>query len=227
MNILHINEQISSSLSTKLTYYMLDEYLFMMHISKLASGMNRDKLPALVNFLSIHKIAILVMYEANASAVVLDEKNERHEFDLLISFNEVMDIIPECRGRKIHLSKSNWERNCKAVDMSEYKIKLRKFPVIRGILKYDLGKKLSCNYLSLIEAKEIVDSMTGVIGSIVQLHYDKIEAYVLWEEDMVFGIKLKNGKYICFNCNPDTYSKFRNLLWPQLKQIVDDELEKN
>lgn len=227
MNILHINEQISSSLSTKLTYYMLDEYIFMMHLTKLASGMNRDKLPALANFLSTHKTAILVMYESNSTAVVLDENHNQHEFDLMVSFNDVMDIIPECNGRQINLSKSSWEKNCKAVDMSDYKAKLKKIPVMRGVLKSSLGRKLTCNYLSSAEMKQKVDSMTGIIGSIIQMHENKIDAFILWEEDMVLGIKLRSGKYICFNCNPDTYSKFRDILWPQLKQIVDAELAQN
>lgn len=223
MNILHINEKISSSLSTKLTYYMLDDYLFLMNTSNIAAGVTRDQLASLYKFISTHEIAIVVMYEATASAVVLDKNHEQHEFDLVTSFNDIMDVISECKGQRVLLSKANWEKNCAAVDNATYKFKLKKIPVLRGVTHKNNSGKLMCEYLNAKDKHSIIEKMDGIIGSIVEIHADRIDAFILWEEDNVFGIKLQNGKFICFNCNEDTYDKFRNSLWPHLKKIVDAE----
>ena len=224
MNILHINEQISSSLSTKLTYYMLDDYIFRMNVANIASGVVRDQLAALNKFINSNDTAIVVMYEATASAVVLDKNHNQHEFDLVTSFNDMMDVIAECRGQKVQLSKSNWEKNCSAVDNATYKFKLKKLPVLRGVTHKNSTGKLMCEYINSKDVHSVISKMDGIIGSIVEIHEDRIDSFILWEEDNVFGIKLHNGKFICFNCNEDTYSKFRNLLWPNLKKIVDEEL---
>jgi hypothetical protein len=224
MNILHINEQLSYSLSNKIDFYKLDNYMIMMHLAALAKGNTKDRLPDMVRSLNTEEpLRMLVLNEADSSAVVFFENGKSETFDLKISFNDVMDAVLDiANGKVIRINKPNWEKNLKKLDLMRVKYTSNKYPVVRG-LNGAYGKKLQQIQIGDQEALDFMSNTSGIIGIVLKLHLKDIEHFILWEEDMAFGVKLASGKYFCFSCSPDKYARLRNVLWKDLKRIVDEE----
>lgn len=220
MNILHINEQLSHSLTSKMDCYKLDTYSFGMQLTHLADGNGRDKLQLLSKCLSTKNIKLLILDEPSSKAFVILTDNTIEDFDLKIMFNAVLDLVmEESNGKVIRLNKTNWEKQCKRLDLQRVKYKTGKMTVVRG-LEGDYGKRLQYNFIDNEVADKFLLESPGIIGNVLELYAKKVEHFILWEESNVFALKLADGKYICFNCNKETYERIRNVLWKELQQIA-------
>ena len=77
MNILYIEEQLSSSLNTKITYWGLDNYTFNMKLSMLSESLAKDKFREFVKHVTGRDdVKLILLDEAKGIGSVINEKDE-------------------------------------------------------------------------------------------------------------------------------------------------------
>lgn len=228
MNILYIEEQLSSSLNTKITYWGLDNYTFNMKLSMLSESLAKDKFREFVKHVTGRDdVKLILLDEAKGIGSVLNEKDEVTSYDLRSSLNGILDMILDMPKKSTTvLSKPSWERNCKATSLARYRHKAGRMSILLGLKKEDAFSKGVANYIRIEQARRFIQEIPGIIGTIVRLNIDRISYFVLWEEDNVFALWLTNRKFICFNCNEQTYGEIRNKLWASLPSLVEQRKQK-
>ena len=224
INIIHLDAKISENLCRDLIFYKVNQDVFMKILKSLANSDVKDQMNLFYRVLAGESVGLIVLDEKYCVANV-DTHSGVKTFKITNNFYDVLDILINNYKLKLQLT-AGYDRYCKELLQHYTYFRLKnnrddsKIPVVRGRELNTIFKRL--DYIPI--DRDLTNKIDGLTGKVIKLYKKNIKAMVLWEETKKVGIWTEADKFIVFETKDETYEKIRNILWPDLQAIVEDEI---
>lgn len=212
MNFIHIKEKVSSNLCKDIIYYRVDIDKFLIEFMNVKDGNIKDHFSRMYPHFRTLDFKVILLDELNYTATVLMTDGNAKVYKLDDTFYTLIDIILDTLlGSKVVLSKSGWEKVCKSIALADFKSKRNKVTEVLFSSEITNKQGYELSFIREEDMEKVLRQPESLILQILKLRSDNIEDILFWRDHKVFGVKLDDRKFICFNCNEKTYNELEEV----------------